>query len=151
MSLDDYSLTENERIFFEEAAMIIYDWLSEDERLKLNSELISEGFFGINDLRIKDRFFRLFNFLEVKYTRIEKWIRETLQRLEEINVMAQNENRIEDIEIKIIEDKRLKISEVAEKFLERDLMGYFIATLRKLELEKEYKRYIASLEGVSNE
>lgn len=151
MSLDDYSLSESERVFFEKATMIIYEWLSDDEKLKFNSELMSEGFFGIDDLRVKDRFFRLFNFLEVKYIRVEKWIEETFQRLKEINAMSQNDNRIEDIEIKILGDKSLRISEVAEKFLERDLKGYFIATLRKLELEEEYKRYIAKLEGMSNE
>lgn len=151
MSLDDYSLSESERIFFEKAAMIIYEWLSDDEKLKFNSELMSEGFLGIDDLRVKDRFFRLFNFLEVKYIRVEKWIEEMFQYLEEINAMSKNDTKIKDIEITGLGDKSLRISEVVEKFSEGNLKGYFIAILRKLGLEQEYKRYIAKLEGIPDE
>lgn len=151
MSLDDYSLNDSERSFFEKAAIIIYEWLSDEEKLKLNSELSSEGLLDIDDLRITDRFFRLLNFLEVNYIKVQKWIEEIFQCLKEINAISQNNTKIKDVEIKHFRGESLRISEVAEKFSETDLGDYFIATLRKLELEEEYKRYIARLRGTSNE
>ena len=151
MSLDDYSLSESDRTFFEKASMMIYEWLSEEEKLKLNMELIDEGFSNINDLSIKERLFRLLNFLEVKYIRAEEWIRYTLNYLEAINGNSQTNTRIEDVEIKLIGERNLSISQMAKKFLDKSLKESFTGTLKELGLEKEYKRYIAKLEGMPNE
>lgn len=151
MSLDDYSLTESDRSFFEKATTMIYKWLSDEEKLALNIELRSEGFLGINDLGIKDRFFRLLNFLEVKYTRVEEWIKGIYQYIEKINAVSYDDSQINEIEIKLFVDKILRLSDVEKKFLGSDLKGYFFTTLRKAELERGYKRYVAELEGTSYE
>lgn len=145
MSLDDYSLSKSERIFFARAANIIYEWLSDEDKLEFNAELRSEGFFGIDDLTVKDRFFRLLNFLEVKYIRVERWIEKIHQCLEEINVASKNNTKIEDIEIKRLLDKSLTVSEVGEKFLQKEATEHFNRTLEKLGLKEGYERYITKL------
>jgi len=151
MSLDDYSLTKTERIFFEKATIMIYEWLSDEEKLALNIELRGERVRGIYDLEIKDRFFRLLNFLEVKYTRVEEWIKRIFQGIEEINAVSLSDATIRDIEIKRFEDKTLRLSNVASKLLDSDLKDYFFATLKKMELERGYKGYLTKLEGMPNE
>lgn len=151
MTLDDYSLNKAERAFFEQASMTIYKWFADEEKLKITSELRSGGLLGINDLKVKDRLFRLLHFIEVRYVRIGKWVNDIFRHLKEINAIPQSETKIEDVEINDLQDKILRLSTVAEKFSEGNIEKYFVATLRELELEKEYKQYITRLEGSTNE
>jgi hypothetical protein len=65
MDLNDFSENENDKMFFKQAAKIIYKWLPPHKKMKLNLEFTNEGLSGIRDLKDRERFFRLMNFLEV--------------------------------------------------------------------------------------
>jgi len=144
MNLDDFSLDDNERKFFKEAISMIYEWLADDKRLKLNLELVSEGFSGIKDLSDKELFFRLLNFLEANYVTVKGWTNYILESLKNINSTVKDSNsKVYDVEVKLSSERSLKISEVARELSECDLEEFFVSILRKLGTEEQYKRYLA--------
>ena len=141
MGLNHFSVDENDKSFFRDAATAIYNWLPPDKKIKLNLELASEGLSNIEELKEKERFFRLLHFLEVNYVKVVDWTEQTIARLKRINE-TQEITKIKDIEIELPEKGRTSFRKITSELSESEIKDLFYSTLDSLELGKEYKYYL---------
>lgn len=139
MGLNNYHPDHPDYKFFEQAATEIYEWLPNDKRMKFDMELISEGFSDIEDLNVRERFFRLLHFLEVNYVKPVNWANNILEspiftrrvegNLPRFWIELENEVRIDELA------KQLEVTEA------------FHSVLKDLKIDFEYKRYLENLKG----
>lgn len=148
MGLNDFYISENDRSFFREAANAIYEWLPIDKRVKLSLELASEGKSNIEELKERDRFFRLLRFLEVNYIRVVDWSSDTLKLLEKVNQAI--ESPIEDIELRLSEKEESSLTRILKELSETGIRSLFYDTLGKLKLSEEYAKYSINLKKVDD-
>ncbi len=146
MGLRDFLSDKDEDDFFEAASLLIYNWLSNEEKLQLHLELIEEEILNIKTLRPKLRFFRLLHFLNVKYVRVDGWVTEIHGFLETINSKSQkNQNIIEDITFKDTNEEEVSLFEYSTKLRSANLKSLFEEFLEQTELKEEFNFYIDSL------
>ena len=148
MSLDDFSLNEADKSFFKEASYIIYNWLPSEKKLKLSQELVNEGFSNIEDLKEKERFFRLLLFLEVNYIKVVEWADTTLESLNAIN--KSSKNPIKDIKLEFTEQEGTSFLEILNELTESRIKSLFYSTLDQLEISSEYKKHLFPKKGAKN-
>lgn len=147
MGLDNFSVNEDDKSFFRDAANAIYEFLPLDKRIKLNLEFMSEGFSDIKELGEKERFFRLLHFLEVNYIRVVDWAGGTIERLRRIDE-AQKKSSIKDIEIELFGKEKTSLYKIYKELSDRKIKDLFNSTISSLELEQEYKRYVINIKEV---
>jgi hypothetical protein len=140
---------ENEGNFFKDASDLIYNWLSDEERIQLHEEL-GDGIRSINDLEPNERFFALLRFVEVKYVKITKWIDDILSLLETIK-WKDPDFVTEDIVFSETDGEYASLREI-----QRRLRGAFTeaggsqdieALLERLNLRELFNHYVESLKG----
>ncbi len=148
MSLDDFSLNEADKSFFKEASNVIYNWLSPEKRLKFSQELATEGLSNIEDLKEKERFFRLLHFLEVNYIKVVEWAGKTLESLNAIN--KSSKNPVKDIKLELTEQEGTSFSEIFNDLSESKIKTLFYSTLDQLEISSEYKKQLFSKKEAEN-
>jgi hypothetical protein len=134
---------EEEDRFFKEAATLIYGKLSEEERTQLLTELLEENIANIEELKPKWRLFRLLRFIQVGYTRVQKWVIEVREILREKN-WNEPEAIIDDVIITDLNNEKMSMNEL-EKFQPARVDAVFDELLDRLELKKEYEEYMRSL------
>jgi hypothetical protein len=147
LGLDDFYLDENAKSFFRDAAHTIYEWLPTDKKIKLGLELTAEGLSNIEELSEKERFFRLLHFLEVNFVKVVDWAAETLELLRKVNE-AQKNPSINDVELGLFEKEKTTLYQILKELSETEIGKQFNATLAKLQVEEEYKRYIITIKEV---
>jgi hypothetical protein len=146
LGLDDFSLDEMDKSFFLEAAKTIYDWLPVDKKIKLVLELSNEGVSSIEELRGRERFFRLLHFLEVNYVMPASWAKRTIESLKTIS-RAQHTPDIQTLKIELEEVGSL--DGVSEKLKESGVTELFYSTIEKLEVKNQYNSYLVSKKGAA--
>lgn len=138
MDFEKFSSDEDEK-FFRDGSKMIYDWLPVEMKNKLSQEIAAEGLSDIMDLREKERFFRLLNFLEINYVKIGLWMNKTLQHVGKLRG-PQKENSVSDIEIEFGEEK-IRLSAMLAEFSENGIEALFHSTVKNLGLVEKYKTY----------
>jgi hypothetical protein len=141
--LRDFLSDKDEDNFFEEASGLIYNWLSDEEKLQLNLELIEEETINIKNLKPKLRFFRLLHFLYVKYIRVDDWVIKLHVFLETIN--SKTQKIIVDLKFKDTNEEEVSLLEYSKKLRSANLKSFFEELLEQTELKEEFNFYIDSL------
>jgi len=136
--------SKNEEIdFFEEGSNLIYEWLSEEERMQLQEELRGEAVRNIAELRPDSRFFRLLRFVQVKYIGVEGWANRISEILEDLN-SRKPDFFIEDLIFKDANNEGVSLLKLKGELMEARPKTAFENLLRQLGLLKEFQRYAAS-------
>lgn len=138
MDIEKFSSDEDEK-FFRDGSKMIYDWLPVEMKNKLSQEIAAEGLSDVMDLRAKERFFRLLNFLEINYVKVGLWMDKTLQLVAKLRG-SRKENSVSDIEIEFGNEK-IRLSAMLAEFSENEIDGLFHSTLKNLGIVEKYKTY----------
>lgn len=139
-------MTTVEEDFFSEAYRAMYNWLSEDEKVQFSLELINDEGQIHDDSNSEFRFFRLLNFIEIKYIRLEKYVKTIYEEIE--NVSNNNSDYIiKDIIIKDENDADFLLSTLGNYINEINPESLFKKLLINLEIEKNYIKYLEIIKG----
>lgn len=133
---------------------MMYDWLTQEERVQFHNELIQEEIYNLEDLRPMQRFFRLLHFIYVKYFRVKKWVGEILRFVEDFNSKALTDNFfIKDLMFVDSNQEKVSLFQCWDELQRRtkDLPVTFRSFLKYLDLEKECKIYLESLKRMREE
>jgi len=137
------SSSREEDDFFEEASSLIYNQLSEEDKIQLHTELADEETPDIKELEPKIRFFRLLNFIEVRYVRVEDWTKKTFDSLEYINSKSQN-LPIEDLVFKDANNEDVSFRSLLSRLETLKPRKSFEVLLVQLGLQEEFRKYLDS-------
>lgn len=138
------SFLTREDSFWEEASALLYDWLSEDDRWLLRSELYEEDIADLRELSPNIRFFRLLHFVQVKYIRVEEWVDAISGFVETIN-SKNPDATIEGIILEDEEGKEVSLRQIRREVHELRPQAVFGELLETLELQEEYSLFLQSL------
>ena len=107
--------------FFEEVFSLIYEWLSEGDKIQLKREISNQEFPSFDELSPMIRFFRLLNFIEVRYIKIENWIDKTSELLETFRLENEGFNLSDLV---IIDDNKqtIKFSNLTQEITSLNLI-----------------------------
>jgi hypothetical protein len=127
--------------FFSKAAKKIYDWLPEEKKDKLGSELSSEGLASLYELESKERFLRLINFLDLNYLKPIEWAEKSIEIFKTLVTSRQLDLRGEVREPRIELQPQISLSQILKNADKSGMQTAFNSALENADLSFEYSNY----------
>lgn len=128
-----------ENIFYEQAYTLIYNWLTEEEKTQFKLELLYEEEYD-EKLNLETSFFRILQFVYVKYINLEKYTNGILN-LTNDKLNKYSDIKIEDIIIDDL-DNEISIKEIDARLKSENLLQIFHSFLKEINVQEEYENYI---------
>jgi hypothetical protein len=138
---ESYNYEHKDNDFYSQAAKKIYDWLPEEKKDKLGSELSSEGLSSLYELESKERFLRLINFLDLNYLKPIEWAEKSIEIFKTLVTSQQLDLRGEVREPRIEIQPQISLFQILKSADKSGMQTAFSSALEKADVSFEYSNY----------
>ena len=118
----------NEDDFYQQGFQLIYNWLTEEEKIDYNIELLNE-YSKETDKMWRNKFYRILRYIEVKHVNLQKYTQGLFENFSILN-KEHSHNEINDIMLQ--SEPKLSMRLLNNKYVEENVMKLFINMLKDI-------------------